>query len=64
MRERRPDLARVLFDPIETDRRGEVPAGQLPYFRIPVFNWYAGLLTASISAAISNRRAASRKYRL
>ena len=46
MRERRPDLARVLFDPIETDRRGEVPAGQLPYFCIPVFNWYAGLLTA------------------
>jgi len=45
MRERRPDLARVLFDPIETDRRGEVPAGQLPYFRIPVFNWYEGLLT-------------------
>ena len=45
MRERRPDLARVLFDQIETDRRGEVPAGQLPYFRIPVFNWYAGLLT-------------------
>ena len=46
MRERRPDLVQVLFDPIETDRRGEVPAGQLPYFRIPVFNWYAGLLTA------------------
>ena len=46
MRERRPDLARVLFEPIETDRRGEVPAGQLPYFRIPVFNWYEGLLTA------------------
>lgn len=45
MRERRPDLARVLFDPIETDRRGEVPAGQLPYFQIPVFNWYGGLLT-------------------
>ncbi len=46
MRERRPYLASVLFDPIETDRRGEVPAGQLPYFRIPVFNWYAGLLSA------------------
>lgn len=45
MRERRPDLAKVLFDQMETDRRGEVPAGQLPYFRIPVFNWYAGLLT-------------------
>jgi hypothetical protein len=46
MRERRPDLAAVLFEPIETDRRGEVPEGCLPYFRIPVFNWYAGLLSA------------------
>jgi hypothetical protein len=46
MLERRPDLARVLFDQVETDRRGEVPAGQLPYFRIPVFNWYEGRLTA------------------
>lgn len=45
MRRRRPDLARVLFAPIETDRRGEVPVGQQPYFRIPVFNWHAGLLT-------------------
>jgi hypothetical protein len=46
MRRRRPDLARVLFQQIETDRRGEVPAGQKPYFCIPVFNWYAGLLSA------------------
>jgi hypothetical protein len=45
LRRRRPDLARVLFDPIETDRRGEVAPGQRPFFRIPVFNWYAGLLT-------------------
>jgi hypothetical protein len=45
LRRRRPDLARVLFEPIETDRRGEVPPGQRPYFRIPVFNWHAGLLT-------------------
>jgi hypothetical protein len=45
MRARRPDLARVLFDPIETDRRGEVPTGQKPYFSIPVFNWYEGLLS-------------------
>ena len=27
MRRRRPDLLRVLLDPIETDRRGEVPEG-------------------------------------
>jgi hypothetical protein len=45
MRKCRPDLARVLFERIETDRRGEVPAGQKPFFSIPVFNWYAGLLS-------------------
>ena len=46
LRNRSPDLARVLFEPIETDRRGEVPTGQKPYFCIPVFNWYEGLLSA------------------
>jgi hypothetical protein len=45
MRRRRPELARVLLDPIETDRRGEVPEGGKPYFSIPVFNWHAGLLS-------------------
>jgi Taurine catabolism dioxygenase TauD, TfdA family len=45
MRTRRPDLARVLFERIETDRRGEIPEGQKPFFCIPVFNWYAGLLS-------------------
>src|SRR5262249_10313891 len=28
------------------DRRGEVAEGEKPYFRIPVFNWHAGLLSA------------------
>lgn len=46
MRKRRPDLLAVLFEPIETDRRGEIPEGQKPYFTIPVFNWHAGLLSA------------------
>jgi Taurine catabolism dioxygenase TauD, TfdA family len=45
MRKRRADLAGILFDRIETDRRGEIPAGQKPYFCIPVFNWFAGLLS-------------------
>jgi hypothetical protein len=45
MRIRRPDLARVLLERIETDRRGEVPAGQKPFFCIPVFNWHSGLLS-------------------
>lgn len=46
MRGRRPDLARLLFEPIETDRRGEVALGEKPYFRIPVFSWYQGRLSA------------------
>jgi hypothetical protein len=46
MRRRRPDLLALLFQPIATDRRGEVPAGMKPYFEIPVFSWHAGHLTA------------------
>ncbi len=46
IRRRRPDLLKHLFEPIATDRRGEVPEGQKPYFEIPVFNWYRGQLTA------------------
>jgi hypothetical protein len=42
MRRLAPDLALVLFEPIETDRRGELAAGQQPWFNIPVFNWHAG----------------------
>src|SRR5947208_10765308 len=45
LRRGRLDLARVLFDPIETDRRGEVPSGRKPIFTIPVFNWHAGRLS-------------------
>jgi hypothetical protein len=45
MRRRRPDLLRVLMEPIETDRRGEVPEGGKPYFNIPVFNYHDGLIS-------------------
>ena len=45
MRRRRPDLLRVLMEPIETDRRGEVPEGGKPYFSIPVFNYHEGLVS-------------------
>ena len=41
----RPDLAEALFAPIETDRRGEIPRGQLSYYRMPIFNWYGGRLS-------------------
>lgn len=46
MRRRRPDLLRVLMEPIETDRRGEVPEESKPYFNIPVFNYHDGLVSA------------------
>jgi hypothetical protein len=46
MRRRRPDLLKLLFEPIATDRRGEVPAGGKPFFTIPVFTWHQGYLTA------------------
>ncbi|HET8781562.1 MAG TPA: TauD/TfdA family dioxygenase, partial [Pyrinomonadaceae bacterium] len=46
MRRRRPDLLKVLMEPIETDRRGEVPEGSKPYFTIPVFNYHDGLVSA------------------
>ena len=46
MRRRRPDLLKLLFEPVATDRRGEVPEGHKPYFEIPVFSWHEGYLTA------------------
>jgi TfdA family taurine catabolism dioxygenase TauD len=46
MRRRRPELLRVLMEPIETDRRGEVPEGSKPYFKIPIFNYHDGLVSA------------------
>jgi hypothetical protein len=45
MRRRRPDLLNVLLEPIETDRRGEVPEGSKPYFNIPVFNYHRGMVS-------------------
>ena len=46
MLRRRPDLLRVLLEPMGTDRRGEVPEGGKPYFNIPVFNCHEGLVSA------------------
>jgi hypothetical protein len=46
MRRRRPDLLQLMFQPVATDRRGEVPDGQKPYFQIPTFSWHHGFLTA------------------
>lgn len=45
MRAARPDLLERLFDPIATDRRGEVPEGMKPYMEIPPLSWHEGHLT-------------------
>jgi hypothetical protein len=45
MRRDHPALAAALFDPIATDRRGDVAAGQRPYFEIPVFTWHAYMMS-------------------
>ncbi len=40
MLKRRPDLAKILFENIATDKRGEIEPGKKPYFSIPIFSWY------------------------
>ena len=45
MRKADPDLVKLLFDPIATDRRGEIPEGMQPFFSIPVFSWEQEHLT-------------------
>jgi len=46
LRAQRPDLCRLLFQPMATDRRGEIPPGAKPYFEIPPFNWHQGAFAA------------------
>ena len=43
---RSPELTAELFEPQYFDRRGEVPAGENPWYQMPVFNWYQGQLSA------------------
>lgn len=45
MLQRDVGLAHTLFEPVATDRRGEVPPGADPFFLIPVLNWYDDALT-------------------
>lgn len=45
MKQDRPDLLAKLFEPIATDRRGEIPEGAKPYMEIPVLSWHEGYLT-------------------
>jgi hypothetical protein len=46
MAARHPELVWRLFNPMPTDRRGEVPVGKKPWFYTPIYNEHAGLLSA------------------
>lgn len=48
LQRRRPDLLPVLAEPYYRDRRGEVPAGMEPWYKIPIFNYDEGYLTTNI----------------
>ena len=45
IKKRNPELTTLLFQPIATDRRGEVPEGMLPYLLIPVYSYFKKELT-------------------
>ena len=49
MARRRPDLLARLFRPFATDRRGEVPVGEKPYFDMPIYNEHQGYISAIYS---------------
>jgi hypothetical protein len=46
MRSRKPELAAELLRPMHVDRKGEVPEGKGPHYRMAVFHWYEDLLSA------------------
>lgn len=45
---RRPDVVRVLARPYYRDRRGEIPPGMPPWYRLAVFNYHKGFLSTNI----------------
>ena len=45
MLKRRPDLVRVLTEPYYMDRRGEIPEGGTPWYRMPIFSFRDGYMS-------------------
>ncbi|HYC46893.1 MAG TPA: TauD/TfdA family dioxygenase [Burkholderiales bacterium] len=48
LREERPDLLEVLYEPFHLDWRGEEPPGERPWFTIPMFSARDGAITTRI----------------
>lgn len=51
----RPDLVQVLTETIYRDRRGEIPEGRDPWYRLPVFNFRDGNLTTNYVRSTINK---------
>ncbi|MCB1745155.1 MAG: TauD/TfdA family dioxygenase [Gammaproteobacteria bacterium] len=51
----RPDLVQVLTETIYRDRRGEIPEGREPWYRLPVFNFRDGNLTTNYVRSTINK---------
>ena len=53
MVKRRPDLARVLLEPVHYTRWGEIPEGRERYFGLPIFSpWDKRMVVAYVRSAI------------
>lgn len=50
IREERPDLLDVLFEPFNLDWRGEEPVGEAPWYRLPMFSTAGGLVTSRFTS--------------
>ncbi|MHA1108227.1 MAG: TauD/TfdA family dioxygenase [Alphaproteobacteria bacterium] len=49
MLRRRPDLVKVLAEPLFWDRRTEVPEGKDPWYELPAFNYHEGWFSCRYS---------------
>lgn len=50
LREERPDLLETLYGTFHIDWRGEEPAGENPWFSLPMFSEHDGLVTTRINS--------------
>jgi hypothetical protein len=53
--ERRPDLAKVLTEDFYRSRSGEISAGELPYFKQPIFTFHEGYFSATGVGAVIDK---------
>lgn len=50
VRDERPDLLRVLYEPFHLDWRGEEPNGEKPWYRLPMFSSAEGKVTSRFTS--------------